>query len=84
MQNICSMTFLQDKELMDMESIFCINIPVQMISCTDTDEKINPIRFRFQNKTRKLTTIQISCILKSEQKTNHFTPFSLVKLKSST
>ena len=55
-----------------MESIFCINIPVQMIACTDTDGKITPIRFRFQDKTGNLTTIQISRILKSEQKANHF------------
>lgn len=53
-----------------MESIFCINIPVQMISCTDTDVKITPMRFCFQDKTGNLTTIQISRILKSEQKTN--------------
>ncbi|MDE7176344.1 MAG: hypothetical protein K2O59_00845 [Lachnospiraceae bacterium] len=33
-----------------MESILCINIPVQMISCTDTDGKITPMRFRFKDK----------------------------------
>lgn len=55
-----------------MESILCTNIPIQVISCTDTDGKITPMRFRFQDKTGTLTTIQISRVLKSEQKTNHF------------
>ena len=55
-----------------MESILCTNIPIQMISCTDTDGTITPMRFRFQDKTGALTTIQIGRILKSNQKTNHF------------
>lgn len=54
-----------------MKSIFCINIPVQMISCTDTDGKITTMRFRSQDKTGTITTIQISRILKNEQKNNH-------------
>ena len=33
---------------LDLESILCVDIPVQMISCTDTDGKITPIRFRFR------------------------------------
>lgn len=55
-----------------MESIFCINIPVQMISCTDTDGKITPMRFRFHDKDGELTTVQISHILNREQKTDRF------------
>lgn len=69
-----------------MESIFCINIPVQMISCTDTDGKITPMHFRFQDKSGNLNTIQISRILKSEQKTNHIhtsTRVSSAKLRYS-
>ncbi len=53
-----------------MESAFCINIPVQMISCTDTDGKITPMRFRFRDKEGEITTIQIRRILESEQKVN--------------
>lgn len=34
-----------------MESILCIDTPVQMISCTDTNGKITPMRFRFQDRT---------------------------------
>ena len=53
-----------------MESVFCINIPVQMISCTDTDGKITPMRFRFRDKNGEIITVQISHILNSEQKRN--------------
>lgn len=53
-----------------MESIFCTNIPVQMISCTDTDGKITPIRFRFRDKTGEIITVPITHILNSEQKRN--------------
>lgn len=53
-----------------MESVFCINTPVQMISCTDTDGKITPMRFRFRDKDGEITTIQIRRILESEQKIN--------------
>ena len=37
-----------------MESILCVDIPVQMISCTDTNGKITPMRFRFRDKTGEL------------------------------
>lgn len=50
-----------------MDSIFYMNIPIQMISCTDTNGRITPMRFRFRDKSGELTTIQISHILDSEQ-----------------
>lgn len=50
-----------------MESILCINIPVQMISCTDTNGKITPLRFRFRDKDGELVTITIHQILKEYQ-----------------
>lgn len=55
-----------------MESILCINIPVQMISCTDTDGKITPLRFRFRDNSGELITVQINHVLNSEQKINKF------------
>lgn len=55
-----------------MESILCINIPVQMISCIDTDGKITPLRFRFRDNNGELITVQISHVLNSEQKINKF------------
>lgn len=50
-----------------MESILIIDIPVQMISCTDTDGKITPIRFRFRDKSSEIITVAIDKIIKSEQ-----------------
>ena len=50
-----------------MESILQIDIPVQMISCTDTNGRITPLRFRFRDKTGELITVPIEKILKSEQ-----------------
>ena len=41
-----------------MESILCVDIPVQMISCTDTNGKITPLRFRFKDKTGELIAIK--------------------------
>lgn len=35
-----------------------MNIPVQVISCTDTDGKITPMRFRFVNEQEELVTIE--------------------------
>lgn len=42
-----------------MENILCIDIPVQMISCTDTDGKITPLRFRFRDNNGEIITITI-------------------------
>lgn len=53
-----------------MESFLCIDIPVQMISCTDTDGKITPLRFRFRDKSGELTTIAIEKILSADQDRN--------------
>lgn len=50
-----------------MESILNIDIPVQMISCTDTDGKITPMRFRFRDKNSELITVTIDKVIKSEQ-----------------
>lgn len=48
----------------------CVDIPVQMISCTDTDGKITPIRFRFKDKTGELITVTIEKILSENQGRN--------------
>ena len=45
-----------------MESMIIIDIPIQMIFCTDTDGKITPLRFRFQNKNNELITIDVSSV----------------------
>jgi hypothetical protein len=50
-----------------MESILFIDIPVQMISCTDTDGKITPLRFRFRDRTGELVTITVDNILFTDQ-----------------
>lgn len=50
-----------------MESILVIDIPVQMISCTDTNGRITPLRFRFMDKTGELIAVTIEKIVKSEQ-----------------
>ena len=53
-----------------MESILCVDIPVQMISCTDTNGKITPMRFRFRDKTGELITVTIDKVLSEEQYKN--------------
>lgn len=53
-----------------MESILCVDIPVQMISCTDTDGKIIPIRFRFRDKNGELITVTIDNVLNDDQDRN--------------
>lgn len=53
-----------------MESILCVDIPVQMISCTDTNGKITPIRFRFRDRDGEIVTITIDKILSSDQDRN--------------
>lgn len=53
-----------------MESILCVNIPVQMISYTDTDGKIIPIKFRFKDKTGELITVKIDTVLSEDQDRN--------------
>lgn len=50
-----------------MESILCVDIPVQMISCTDTNGKITPMRFRFRDKTGEIITVTIDKILSEDQ-----------------
>ena len=53
-----------------MESILCVDIPVQMISCTDTNGKITPIRFRFRDRTGELVTVNIDKVLSQDQDRN--------------
>ena len=53
-----------------MESILCVDIPVQMISCTDTNGKITPIRFRFRDRDGELITVTIEKILSEDQGNN--------------
>lgn len=50
-----------------MESILRVNIPIQIISCTDTDGKITPLKFRFEDKSGKLITVNIDKILSSDK-----------------
>jgi hypothetical protein len=50
-----------------MESILCVNIPVQMISCTDTDGKITPLRFRFRDKDEELVTVQVDHVVSMDR-----------------
>lgn len=50
-----------------MESILCIDIPVQMISCTDTNGKITPMRFRFRDRNGEMVTIHIEKIVSTDQ-----------------
>lgn len=50
-----------------MESVLCVDIPVQMISCTDTNGKITPMRFRFRDRNGELVTINIEKVLSSNQ-----------------
>ncbi len=51
-----------------METILCIDTPVQMISCTNTNEKITPMRFRFRDRSGELVTIDIDRVLSTDQK----------------
>lgn len=60
-------TLLRFKRSGTMESFLQLDIPVQMISCTDTNGHITPLRFRFMDKTGELITVPIEKILKSEQ-----------------
>jgi hypothetical protein len=50
-----------------MESILCVDIPVQMISCTDTNGKITPMRFRFRDRNDEIITINIDKIISTDQ-----------------
>ncbi len=50
-----------------MESILCVDIPVQMISCTDTNGKITPMRFRFRDRNGELVTINIEKVISTDQ-----------------
>lgn len=61
---------MQKGDVDKMESILCVDIPVQMISCTDTDGKITPIRFRFRDKTGELITVMIDKVLSEDQDRN--------------
>lgn len=53
-----------------LESILCVNIPVQMISCTDTNGKITPMRFRFRDKNGELIAVTIDKVLSEDQDKN--------------
>lgn len=53
-----------------MESILCVDIPVQMISCTDTNGKITPMRFRFKDRTGELITVTIEKVISEDQNRN--------------
>ncbi len=52
-----------------MNSILRASIPIQMISCTDTDGKITPMRFRFKDIDGSIVSVTIDKILKREDLT---------------
>ena len=52
-------TYQIKNEVIAVESILCVDIPVQMISCTDTNGKITPLIFRFKDKTGELISVTI-------------------------
>lgn len=51
-----------------METILCIDTPVQMISCTDTNGKITPMWFHFRDRNGELVTIHIDRVISTDQK----------------
>lgn len=53
-----------------LENILCANIPVQMISCTDTNGKVTPLRFRFRDKNGELVSVSIDKVLSDDQDRN--------------
>ena len=53
-----------------MESILCVDIPIQMISCTDTNGKITPMKFRFRDKNGEIITVTIDKVLSEDQDRN--------------
>ena len=53
-----------------MESYLWTNLPIQMISCTDTTGKITPIRFRFVDRDGERVTVNVERIIDSDQKPN--------------
>lgn len=65
--NIVSYHLFYDWEGMPVESILCIDIPVQMISCTDTNGKITPMKFRFCDRNGEIVTINIDKVLSTDQ-----------------
>lgn len=70
----CMLSWIHDNmqkgDVDKIESILCIDIPVQMISCTDTDGKITPMRFRFRDKTGEIITVTIDKVLSEDQDRN--------------
>lgn len=56
--------------MLAVESILSVDIPIQMISCTDTNGKITPLRFRFRDRTGELITITIDKVLSDDQDRN--------------
>lgn len=53
-----------------MKSILCVDIPVQMIFCTDTNGRITPMRFRFRDRNDEIITVEIDSVLFEDQDTN--------------
>lgn len=53
-----------------MESLLCVDIPIQMISCTDTNGTITPLRFRFQDRNGELVTVTIDRVTSTDQHVN--------------
>ena len=50
-----------------MESFLCTNIPVQMISFTDINGTITPMRFRFTDKDGERVTVNIEKIVSTDR-----------------
>lgn len=50
-----------------MDSYLCTNIPIKMISYTDTDGKITPMRFQFTDADGSTVMVKIERIISSDQ-----------------
>ncbi len=56
------------------DSYLWLNTPIQMISCTDTDGKITPLRFRFRDRDESIVTVTIDRIISTDQGNNKIGP----------
>ncbi len=62
-----NLKYHSNKEAAAIESVLCVDIPVQMISCTDTNGRITPIWFRFRDRNGEVVTIKIEKVISSDQ-----------------
>ena len=56
------------EKIQNMGDVLPVNIPIQILSVTDTTGRMSPVRFRFEAQDHALVTVQVENVVARDEK----------------